>query len=509
MKLPSLGEVGRELARRRLLDFTLFTMPGYQVNWHHEVVCGYLDRFARGEIKRLMIFQPPRTGKSELVSRRLPAFILGRNPDATIIATSYGADLARRMNRDVQRIMDSDPYQQLFPDSQLYGKNVRSTARGSWLRNSDMFEVVGHAGYYMGTGVGGAITGIGSHVAILDDPVKNRKEANSAAYQRAVFDWYTSTLYTRLAPDGQVLVTLTRWHELDLAGQLLKLADSDPDADQWEVVCLPAVAETPVAHYDRRQVGEALWPSRWGEQKLRSIRKTVGSRDWASLYQQRPAPDEGNIFRRQWWRYWQPRGAKLPPVLVTVGETVLEIEPVDLPLSFDEVLQSWDLSFKGVDTSDFVAGQVWGRQGASKYLLDYELDRLDVIGAMKAIGRFTGKWPHATAKLIEDKANGPAVITMLRGKITGLIAVEPEGGKVSRAYAAQPEVEAGNVFLPHPALYGWVDQFVGSCAAFPNAANDDDVDAFTQAIIRWQGVTTVTAAAAEVTSGRQIKELFG
>lgn len=509
MKLPSLDEVRRELARRRLLDFTLYTMPGYQVNWHHGVVCDYLDRFVAGEIQRLMIFQPPRTGKSELVSRRLPAFILGRNPEATIIATSYGADLARRMNRDVQRIMDTAQYQELFPESQLFGKNVRATAKGSWLRNSDMFEVVGHAGYYMGTGVGGAVTGMGAHVAIIDDPVKNRKEANSAAFQKAVFDWYTSTLYTRLAPDGQVLVTLTRWHELDLAGQLLKLADSDPDADQWTVVCLPAVAEAPVAVYDRRRPGEALWPRRWDEGKLRKIRKTVGSRDWASLYQQRPAPDEGNIFKRQWWRYWQPRGAKLPPVLVTVEERTVEIAPVDLPVSFEEMLQSWDLSFKGTDTANLVSGQVWGRHGANKYLVDYVLDRLDVIGAMREIARLTGKWPKATAKLIEDKANGPAVITMLRGRITGLIAVEPEGGKVSRAYAAQPEVEAGNVFLPHPALYGWVEGFVGSCAAFPNAANDDDVDAFTQAIIRWQGVTGVTAAAAQVSDGRLVTELLG
>ena len=509
MKLPSLAEIDAELARRRLLNFTLWTMPGYQVNWHHEVVCGYLDRFVAGEIKRLMIFQPPRTGKSELVSRRLPAFILGQNPDATIIATSYGADLARRMNRDVQRIMDSEPYMTLFPDSLLYGKNVRSTARGSWLRNSDMFEVVGHAGYYMGTGVGGAITGMGAHVVIIDDPVKNRKEANSAAYQKGVFDWYTSTLYTRLAPDGQVLVTLTRWHELDLAGQLLKLAASDSDADQWEIVCLPALAESPVAPYDHRQVGDALWPSRWPPAKLRTIRRTVGSRDWASLYQQRPAPDEGNIFKRQWWRFWQPRGAHLPPVLVTVDEKVIEIEPEELPLQFDEMLQSWDLTFKSTDSSDFVAGQVWGRHGANKYLMDYVLDRLDVIGAMKEIGRLTGKWPSATAKLIEDKANGPAVITMLKGKLAGLIPVEPEGGKVSRAYAAQPEVEAGNVFLPHPAMYGWVDGFIGSCAAFPNAANDDDVDAFTQAIIRWQGVTTVTTAAAKVTTARQVEDLFG
>ena len=155
------------------------------------------------------------------------------------------------------------------------------------------------------------------------------------------------------------------------------------------------------------------------------------------------------------------RGAKLPPVLVTVDEQVIEIEPVDLPIALDEVLQSWDLTFKSTDSSDFVAGAGVGQARANKYLLDYALDRMDVIGTMQAIGRFTGRWPSATAKLIEDKANGPAVITMLKNKITGLIAVEPEGGKVSRAYAAQPEVEAGNVFLPHPALHGWVDEFVG------------------------------------------------
>ena len=163
MNLPALADVDAELARRHLLDFTTYTYPGYEVNWHHREICGYLDRFIAGEIKRLMIFAPPRSGKSELVSRRLPAFLLGRMPDATIIATSYGADLARRMNRDVQRIMDDDAYRRLFPDTKLWGKNVRSDAQGSWLRNSDMFEVVGHRGYYLGTGVGGSITGSGAH----------------------------------------------------------------------------------------------------------------------------------------------------------------------------------------------------------------------------------------------------------------------------------------------------------------------------------------------------------
>ena len=458
-----------------------------------------------------MIFAPPRSGKSELVSRRLPAFILGKQPDTTIIATSYGANLARRMNRDVQRIIDDEAYWRLFPDTRLWGKNVRSDAQGSWLRNSDMFEVVGHRGYYLGTGVGGSVTGAGAHVAIIDDPVKNRKEANSPTYQEAVFDWYTSTLYTRLTPDGQVLLTVTRWHESDLAGKLLALAKADPESDQWETLILPAVSEDPVALYDeRRTPGKALWENRWGMDKLRKIERTVGSRDWASLYQQRPAPDEGEIFKRHHWRYWQPRGAKLPPVAVTMGDgSVVEVLPVELPLRFDETVQSWDLPFKDTSTSDFVAGQVWGKLGADKYLLDYLLERLGIVATMDAIRTWTVKWPKAIAKLIEDKANGPAVMQMLGREIAGLIAVNPEGGKVSRAYAAAPEVEAGNVFLPHPHMAAWVNGFVNNAAAFPNAAHDDDVDAFTQAIIRWQAGGGVVAAEPVVSSAAQVEEMFG
>ena len=435
---------------------------------------------------------------------------MGRNPDLTIIAASYGADLARRMNRDVQRIIDSRPYRDIFPATTLSGKNIRADAQGTWLRNSDMFEVVGHAGYYLGTGVGGAVTGMGAHVAIIDDPVKNRKEANSAAFRETVYDWYTSTLYTRLAPDGGILLTVTRWHEDDLAGRLLSLARSDPDADQWEVVTLPAIAEEPTAPYDIRKPGEALWPSRWGADKMKKVRLTVGSRDWASLYQQRPAPDEGNIFKRVSWRYWKPRGSSLPPVLVTTADgEVVAIEAEDLPAQFDEQLQSWDMTFKDTAASDFVAGLALGRAGANKYVLDYVCERMDIVATMKAVAAMTLRHPAAITKLIEDKANGPAVIQMLKGKIAGLIAVEPEGGKVSRAYAAQPEVESGNVYLPHPLLASWVNRFIGSAAAFPNAANDDDVDAFTQAIIRWQGASTTAAAAAQVVSAQTIKDLLG
>ena len=346
---------------------------------------------------------------------------------------------------------------------------------------------------------------------IVDDPVKNRKEAQSPTYRQSVFDWYTSTLYTRLTPDGQILLTVTRWSEEDLAGKLITLAQSDPEADQWVTLILPAVSEEPIAPYDeRKSAGLPLWEDRWGMDKLRKIERTVGSRDWASLYQQRPAPDEGEIFKRQQWRYWQPRGAKLPPVSVTLGDgSVVEIAPVDLPLRFDEIVQSWDCTFKDTATSDFVAGQVIAKLGADKFMLDYINERLDIVGTMAAIEAWTAKWPKAIAKLIEDKANGPAVIQMLRKKVAGLIAVTPEGGKVSRAYAAQPEVESGNVYLPHPHIAAWTNGFIANAAAFPNAAHDDDVDAFTQAIIRWQAGGGAVSVPAAVSSAESVKEMFG
>lgn len=298
-------------------------MPEYEVNWHHRVICEYLDKFARLEIRRLMIFAPPRHGKSQIVSRHLPAYILGRDPDVPIIAASFGDALARRMNRDVQRIIDSDEYRRIFPQTQLYGKNIRTVAGGSWLRNSDEFEVVEYNGYYRGSGVGGAITGMGMKYGIIDDPVKNRQEANSHTVREGIWDWYTSTFRTRLAPGGGILITVTRWHEDGLEARLLKLAASSPKADQWTVLSFPAIAEEPLASYDRRQPGEALWPAKYDEAELETTRISVGSYDWNSLYQQRPAPPEGGMFKRHWFktvragsaqaarvRYWDKAGTE-------------------------------------------------------------------------------------------------------------------------------------------------------------------------------------------------------
>lgn len=449
-------EARRELARRTMGDFVLYVDDNYQMNWHHRLLCDYLDKLARKEIRRLMVFMPPRHGKSELVSRKFPAYLLGRNPDTSIISCSYSADLASRMNRDVQRLIDSEKYSLLFPESHLFGKNIRSTAKGSFLRNSDIFEIVNHRGTYRSSGVGGGITGMGGEYIIIDDPVKNREDADSATMREKVYDWYTSTLYTRLEKDGCILLTLTRWHEDDLAGKLLKAAQEG--ADQWTILELPAVCEYPPKPYDVRQEGEALWKWKYDEEALEKMKVTVGSRDWAALYQQHPTPGEGGTFKREWWNYYKV-----------------------LPDGLYDFVQSWDCTFKDAQSSDYVVGQVWARKGSSRYLLDQVRGRMSFTETLRAIRSLSAKWPQAIRKLVEDKANGTAVIDVLRKEIPGLIPVEPEGGKIVRANAVTAVAEAGNIYLPDPSIAPWVHDFVEEHAVFPNGANDDQVDAQTQA----------------------------
>lgn len=462
-----------ERARRRILPFTLFTKPSYDVNWHHQVVADALDRFIAGEIRRLMIFMPPRHGKSELVSRRLPAYILGRNPNAQIIACSYSASLAQAMNRDVQRIIDSPAYASLFPNTRLNGSNVRTTARDSYLRNSDIFEVVGHSGFYRAAGVGGPITGTGFSHGIIDDPIKNREEADSPTYRKKVFEWYTDVFYNRQEKDAGILLTVTRWHEDDLPGRLLRLAEADPEVDQWVVISLPAIAEQPRPP-DPRQVGDALWPGKYPLPRLKRMRATMGARAWISLYQQRPSPDEGGILQKGWFRYY------LPSQLPTLDQ-------------FDELSQSWDMTFKDGAGTDFVVGQVWGRIGADAYLLHQVRERMDFPTTLDAVEALSAAWERALKKLVEDKANGPAVIAALRHRVPGLIPVTPQGSKVARASAVAPVVRSGNVYLPAlalpedgpPVLAPWVQEFLHEVAAFPQGTFDDQVDAMTQQLAEW------------------------
>lgn len=292
---------------------------------------------------------------------------------------------------------------------------------------------------------------------IIDDIFKSRAEAASEVQRENVWEWYTSTFYTRLEKNGQILITLTRWHEDDLAGKLIRLAQEDKEADQWVVLSLSAECDEKVRD-DPRELNEFLWPNKYSDEEMRKIKATIGSYEWAAMYQQRPAPAQGGIFKRDWWRYYN-----------------------DLP-RMDEVVQSWDLAFKDTVSSAFVVGQVWGRKGANKYLIDQHREKLSFLATIEAIRKMTAKYPQAIKKLVEDKANGPAVIDTLKNEIVGLIAVDPEGGKEARAYAVSAQIESGNVYLPDKSIAPWVDTLVDELCSFPSGRFKDQTDALTQAL---------------------------
>lgn len=246
-----------------------------------------------------MVFMPPQHGKSELTSRRLPAYLLGRNPDAKIVGCSYSADLSRAFNRDVQRIIDDEIYTDIFPDTLLNSSNVKTSAKGSYLRNADIFETVGHVGFYKSVGVGGSLTGTPVDIGIIDDPVKDVVEANSLTYRARVWDWYNGVFLTRLHNESQILITQTRWHEDDLSGRILK----QKDANEWVILSLPGILENYGQKHqdDPRGISEALWEDRHSIKKLLKF-KEQSPRLFQAMYQQDPKPFEGGLCFPRWFK---------------------------------------------------------------------------------------------------------------------------------------------------------------------------------------------------------------
>ena len=400
---------------------------------------------ATGRIKRLMVSMPPRHGKSELVSRYFPAWYLGTHPDKRIILASYEADFAATWGRKARDLLEEH-------GQALWGVTVSkaSSAASRW-------DIEGRDGGMATAGVRGPITGKGANVALIDDPVKNDQEAMSQTYRDAAWDWYRATFSTRLQDDGAIILVMTRWDEDDLAGRLRKAASEG--GDQWEILNLPALAEE--GDVLGRAIGEPLCPELFGKAMLEATQIRIGPYWWNALYQQRPAPIEGGMLKRGWWKFYRER-----------------------PWQFDEILQSWDMTFKDSAGTDYVVGQVWGRRLADRYLLDQVRARMDFPATVTAVKTLTAKWPEAATILIEDKANGPAVISTLKHQIAGIIAVEPQGSKVARVSAVSPQIEAGNVYLPDPSLAPWIHDFIEECAAFPSGAYDDQVDAMSQALLR-------------------------
>lgn len=451
-----LGEVWADVTRIRadaqattLREYVSVVYPRFRWYRHVEELAEALEAIVAGELKRLMVFEPPRHGKSLLSSRLFPGYYLARLPEKWVGLCSYEATLAQDFSRSAREGFIR------------VGGDIRSDSTAV-----NLWQTVSGGGMWA-AGVGGPITGRGADLGLIDDPIKNDEEAASETIRKKHKSWYDSTFYTRLEPGAAQVVTQTRWNEDDLSGHLLEQEKHEPEG--WHIINFEAikervqitVPESCTLAKDWRKPGEALCPERYNTQALNRIKGRIGSYFWNALYQQRPSSIEGAFLKRAWWKYYQAQ-----------------------PPEFDSLLQSWDISFKDTDGSDYVVGQVWGRAGARTYLLDQVRDRMDFPATCEAVKQLTAKWPTARLKLVEDKANGPAVIAALRHQIPGLVAVNPDGGKVARAAAASPLIEAGNVYLPDPTIAPWVGDLVSECSVFPNGANDDQVDALTQAINR-------------------------
>jgi predicted phage terminase large subunit-like protein len=424
-----------------------------------ELIDEALCEIAAGENDRLIISMPPQEGKSQRASRRFPTWKLLRDPDCRIAIVSYEHRTARRWGRVVRDDLITHALLPIDPGV---------SAANEW-------QVDGHIGGVYCTGIGGALTGRPVDLLIIDDPIKDREQADSESYRQSVWDWWTDVGISRLAPGAPVVLILTRWHEDDLAGRLL----SAEDGHRWRVLNIPALADhDPSAGQSDllgREPGEWLMSARRRTTaQWRAIQIGVGSRTFTSLYQGRPSPESGDVLKREWWRRYatppweqQPDGSFRAP-------------------GMDQVIQSWDMAFKDTKTSDWVVGQVWGRRGPTAYLLDQVRGRLSFTNTVAAVRQMTVKWPEARLKLIEDKANGTAVIDTLQTEIGGMVPVEPGGSKYARANAVSPFVEAGNAQLPEYAVALFdVDGLVNEAAAFPNGANDDQVDALSQALGRF------------------------
>ena len=474
----------RVLARRRLLPFVQRLNPRYSAGWVHEDICRRLEQFsedvALGKSPRLMLLMPPRAGKSELASRMFPAWHLGKYPDHEVISCAYNVSLAETFSRKVKEALEDPKYQTVF-QTRLH-PDFRSN--GEW-------AIAGARGGYVAAGVGGGITGRGCHILVIDDPIKNAEEADSADTREKLWDWYGSTAYTRLAPGGGVLVIQTHWHDDDLAGRLQNAMRADAEADQFVVVKYPAIAEadeflcldTDLIEYNVAEVppeeppgreffqadcryrllrrkGEALHPARYDLQKLNRIKKTLPPRFWSALYQQNPVPDEGMYFTKDMFR----RGPAPSPtdcyVNVAFDFAISEKQQNDYTvgtvtlLDSDDVLHFVDrVRFKSAD-ADFIC---------------------------KAIVSLCKRWHNPSIQLgLEDgqiyrALSGPLKREMARQRVYPSIQLlKPITDKQARARTLQGRMQQGLVSFCDKA--DWFDSMRTEMLRFPSGVHDDQVD---------------------------------
>lgn len=443
MQKPSQDDAALALAREDLLAFCTVMDPNFEINWHHQVTAGYLQDVSDGYIKRLLISQPPRHGKSRLVSLSFLPWYLGRNRGKHAVQATYSQDFANFQGYNAREVVSNPTYADIF-GAEL--KKDRKNISDWKLSNGSV---------YYSAGVGGSLTGRGANILVVDDPFKNRADADSEVVREKVYNWFTSTAYSRLEKNGSIIVIQTRWHEDDLIGRLSR-ADHQYTSEHWEVLNLPALAEEDEEY---RREGEPLWPGKYDLAALENIRASIGERDWAALYQQRPAAREGAILKRDWWKYY-----KLD----------------EQPPKFQRIVQSWDTAYKKGSRANYSVCVTLGETDKRFFLLDVWRGRKLFPDLKRMVVAQYEKWrPYRV--LVEDAASGQSLYQELaRDTILPIRAVEVDGDKVSRVDAISALMEAGRVFLPLGAT--WVRSFVEECAVFPSGTYDDQVDALSQGL---------------------------
>jgi predicted phage terminase large subunit-like protein len=443
---------GKELAQVKFMEFVKKVWPAFIAGKHHADMAAAFEEVANGTCKRLIINMPPRHTKSEFASYLLPAWFLGKFPQKKIIETAHTAELAVGFGRKVRNLVDSEVYKSIFPN---VGLQSDSKAAGRWATN--------HGGDYFAIGVGGAVTGKGADVLIIDDPHSEQEatlaETNSDVYDKT-YEWYTSGPRQRLQPGGAIIIVMTRWSKKDLTGQVLK-SDAQRDGEGWKVIEFPALFDD----------DQPLWPEFWSQKELFALREELPVSKWQAQYMQQPTSEVSAIIKREWWKNWNE----------------------DTPPQCEFVIQSWDTAFLKTERSDYSACTTWGvfyqedetgRAQANIILLNSFKKRMEFPELKQKAVQEYKEW-EPDSLIIEAKASGAPLVFELRAMGLPVQEYTPSKGndKISRLNSVADIFASGRVWVPGTR---WADELVEEVASFPSGEHDDLVDSLSQAMLRFR-----------------------
>ena len=443
----------QEKAEKSFLNFVESMWPAFIEGEHHKIMANAFERVANGELKRLIINMPPRHTKSEFASYLFPAWFLGKYPEKKIIQTAHTAELAVGFGRKVRNLISNDDYQKVFKGVEL---SSDSKAAGRWNTNK--------GGDYFAIGVGGAVTGKGADVLVIDDPHSEQEAAvgqyNTDVYDK-VYEWYTSGPRQRLQPGGAIIIVMTRWSKRDLTGQIIKNSIQKEGASEWEVIELPAILPS----------GKALWPGFWKQEELESLKAELPVSKWNAQYQQNPTSEEGALIKREWWQEWDQ--SQMPEC--------------------EAIIQSWDTAFLKTQRADYSACTTWGifnwpdedgQTIPNLILLDAFKEKLEFPDLKRAAYDKYWEW-EPDQMIIEAKAAGSPLIFELRAMGIPVTEFTPSRGqdKIARVNAVTDLFASGVVWCPPTR---WAEEVVEECASFPSGDHDDLVDSTTQALLRFR-----------------------